>query len=501
MAKRPPTKLGTRKLSEVAKKIVKPDGIVSSGYPAVRDTCRKMGIVHDGWQVGLGRLVLAKRESGLYAAGIGGIIISICRQVGKTFTIASIIFALCILFPGMKVLWTAHRTRTSDETFMWMKGFTKRRKIAPYIDVVRSANGQQEVLFRNGSRIMFGARENGFGLGFDDVDAVIYDEAQRLTEKALDDMVPTTNAAQNPLVIYLGTPPRPTDKGEVFSARRKKAYAGTLKNAVYVEIGADPDAALDDRTQWAKANPSYPHRTREDAILRLRENLTDDSFRREALGIWDIDRGVESEISFVEWEGRSVGAPPDSPLKCIAIAFDVDGMHMSIAGAVRAGDRVHGELIDIYDGPVDGGLAAIADWLVEADEHGVPRWKRTAGIVLAGQSGAPTLAQYLRERKVPSMWIIQMTRGEYFAACQEMRDLVTAKNFTRLDEGQEALDDSVLCSKKEIRNQTGAWGWKATGDGDETPIEAVSCAAWGTRHSKLVGRYARAHKKRRVVRK
>jgi hypothetical protein len=59
----PPTKRGTRKLSDVARHVVVPTGIVSTGYPAVRDKCRDLGIVHDDWQQGLGRLILAKRAT------------------------------------------------------------------------------------------------------------------------------------------------------------------------------------------------------------------------------------------------------------------------------------------------------------------------------------------------------------------------------------------------------------------------------------------------------
>ena len=39
------------------------------------------------------------------------------RQVGKTFWVGAMIVALCTLFPGLTVLWTAHRTRTATRTF------------------------------------------------------------------------------------------------------------------------------------------------------------------------------------------------------------------------------------------------------------------------------------------------------------------------------------------------------------------------------------------------
>ena len=66
-----PTRAGTARLSEVARKVVQPTGIVSTGWPAVEQTCRtKLGVAFDEWQAGAGRLILAKREDGSLAAEI-----------------------------------------------------------------------------------------------------------------------------------------------------------------------------------------------------------------------------------------------------------------------------------------------------------------------------------------------------------------------------------------------------------------------------------------------
>lgn len=40
--------------------------------------------------------MLGKRADGLYAAGVGCVVVSICRQVGKTFLIGTMIVMLCI---------------------------------------------------------------------------------------------------------------------------------------------------------------------------------------------------------------------------------------------------------------------------------------------------------------------------------------------------------------------------------------------------------------------
>jgi phage terminase large subunit-like protein len=110
-------------LAEVARHVVLPTGIVSTGWPAVRDKARDLGVTFDPWQDGAGQVILSKRADGSYACSIGGVVISIPRQVGKTFLIGAIVFALCLLNPGLTVIWTAHHTTTSNQTFQSMQGF------------------------------------------------------------------------------------------------------------------------------------------------------------------------------------------------------------------------------------------------------------------------------------------------------------------------------------------------------------------------------------------
>lgn len=338
----PTTTVGTPKLSEVARHVVAPTGIVSTGWPAVRDTCKGFGVTFDGWQHGAGRLILAKRDGGEYAAGIGGVVLSIPRQVGKTFLVGAIVFALCLLKPGTTVLWTAHRLKTANETFSKMQAFAGRRKVKPNVAKIVLGSGDEAIEFHNGSRILFGARERGFGRGFDDVDIEVFDEAQILTESAIDDMVPATNAAKNPLLLFMGTPPRPKDPSEVFNAKRTEALSRQDHDTAYIEFSADPGADPEDREQWAKANPSYPGRTSESAMLRMKKNLTPSSFMREGLGIWDddIDGPQWKTITRADWVGCGVAMEPDEAgflSGPITLAIEMDAgsrlTHLIAAGA------------------------------------------------------------------------------------------------------------------------------------------------------------------------
>lgn len=474
MATQPKTSPGTRKLSEVARHICKPDGIASTGFPAVRDRAKAMGLGFDGWQDGLGRLALAKRADGLYAAGIGGVVMSIPRQVGKTYLIAAIVFALCTIFPNLTVIWTAHRTRTHNETFKKMQGMARKSKIAPYIENVRAANGEQEITFKNRSRILFGARESGFGRGFDEVDILVLDEAQILTEDAMSDMVPATNAAPNGLVFMMGTPPRPKDPGEVFTNVRRAALDGDT-DTLYVEFSADENASLEDRKQLAKANPSYPHRTSDAAIQRMRKLLgSDESFKREAYGIWDEAALAKKALNKTAWDSLAIPTAPADGRRVYAVRFSVDGSSVALAAAIRPDTGpIHVEGIKLASS--GDGTAWLVDWLLE-------RHEKAAQIVVDGKAGVGYLVNALREARVPASVIITAGTDTITTGASMLESAITAKDVTH--RGQEELDDQVKAAEKRKIGTNGGFGWAAPEGGNVALLDAVTLAYWGAKTTK-----------------
>lgn len=459
----PPTKNGDRKLSEVARHLVMPEGIVSTGWPSIEIQLERLGLPLDRWQQGLCQAILAKRESGQYACGIGGAIASIPRQSGKTHTIGALIFALCLSKPNVMVLWTAHRTRTHNETFKSMDSMANQKRIAPLVRAVRKTNGEQEIEFTNGSRILFGAREAGFGRGFAMVDVVVLDEAQILTEKAMEDMVPATNAAPNGLVLMIGTPPRPVDPGEVFTNRRKAALAGEDLDVLYVEFSADENASLEDRKQWAKANPSYPHRTSETSILRMRKLLgSDDSFRREALGIWD----AESKVSLFkehEWEaGRRETRPAGLSVDALALAVSIDLGHSAIVAASE--DEDGGAWVKpLHHGP---GTRGLVERCVELQDQ------FDVDVVIDGRGPGAVLIPHLEKAGVRLHIASTVDVLNAFANLE-----------TKVHEGQffhvsaPELDAAAAGAVRRAVGDRSALGRKKS-EADISPLEAASLAAW-----------------------
>lgn len=333
-----------RKLSEVAKRLAVPSGITGSYWPRVRATVgERLGLTLDRWQDGIAGLMLAHRADGVIAHTVGGFGLCVCRQVGKTHTVTCVLFGLCVEFPGLLAIWTSHHVKTNSETFLAVQSYCKRERIKPFIRNVYTGSGDEAVVFTNGSRILFGARERGFGRGIPGVDVLVNDEGQIMTQRAMQDMLATMNTSRLGLHVYVGTPPKPTDNSEVFRVLRQEAATGEATDLGWAEIGADDDIVdLDDPKQWLKANPSAPHRTPLVSIQRLRRRLDDDGFRREGLGLWDAEETSAFDIdAWAKLADRGADMPQRAAL---VIDMSPDRRHCWI-GAAGAIDTDEGEKV------------------------------------------------------------------------------------------------------------------------------------------------------------
>lgn len=454
------TKPGTRKLSEIARHVVIPSGIVSTAWPSVAKKAGEIGLGVDDWQEGIARLALAKRADGKFAAGIGGVVLSIPRQVGKTYLVALIIFCLCLLNSGLTVLWTAHRMKTAGETFSKLQAFTRKKKIAPHVLKVTTGAGDEVIYFTNGSRIMFGARERGFGRGFDNVDVEVFDEAQILTEAAVEDMVPATNVAPNPLLFFIGTPPRPKDPGEIFKGKRREALSGEDEDTVYVEFSADPGASENDRKQWRKANPSYPHRTDDAAMLRMKKALNvPGSFGREAMGKWDN----ESDVTIFEnWAaGKRDERPADLPLGALALAVSYDLKKSAVVAASVDDESVW--VKSLHYGP--GTSAVVARCKDLQDLYDVD-------IVVDGRGPGAFLIPDLEKAGVR---VYTATTGDALDAFANLETKVEEGDFLYV-EAQELEGSAAGAVKRDVGKRS-ALGRKHA-DSDISVLEAAMFAAW-----------------------
>lgn len=466
--RQPPTRRG---LLPEATHLVLPDGIASTSFPATEATCRKIGIEFDPWQQDLNRCILAKDAAGLYAADT--VVMSIPRQVGKTFDVGGLVFADSIINPGTTTVWTAHRFKVARESFNEMRAWAKTSLLKQHIDYddITTAAGNECIPFRNGSRIVFAARERGAVRGFTKVRRLVLDEGQILAEQALADLAPTMNQADNPQIIMMGTPPKPTDPSEVFTRVRAEALDGSGDGVLYVEFSAPEGCDPDDRDAWRIANPSFPSRTSEKAILRLRKLLSDDDFKREALGVWDAmatGRPFAPEV----WAARKDPASTLAEPVALAVAISLDGTAASLGMGGRREDGLeHAEVIERRQG-----TAGVVDRLVELAD----RWRPCATVLdPAGPAGA--LVPDLIERGFSTDPVGEqrrlhlMTAREYAQACGAFAASVINDRFRHLDDP--VLNRAVDSAK--TRPLSDAWAWSRKDGGDITPLEVVTLARHG----------------------
>lgn len=450
-----------RSLLPNARHLILPEGIVSTGFPAVEATCSEVGITFDPWQRDLNECIEAKGADGDYAADT--VFVSICRQAGKTFDIGGLVFADSIITPGTTTVWTAHRFPVAREAFNELCGLARLPLMAPHVncDDITTAAGNECIPFRNGSRILFKARERGAIRGFAKVKRLILDEAQILTESAMADMAPTQNQAVNPQIILLGTPPKPTDPGEVARRIRAEALAGTAEGTLYVEFSADPDADVNDVAAWGQANPSHPRRTSTKRILRLLRLLGEEDFRREGMGIWDEDSAV-MVLSLDRW-AELVGVEsqrPSSVVFSIEVSPDRKWGTIGLAGR-RSDGATHVQVVEARRG---------ASWIPARVAELRRKWSPLAVVVRSG-SPADSLVPALTEAGISTTAV---SPKDFSAACGLFVDKV-ADGSLRHD-GQPLLEVAIRAARERKSGDSRVWGPK--GDADASPLLGVVAAAF-----------------------
>lgn len=465
-------------------------GVRANSWEDVSDLSARAGVVLDPWQELILRVAMGERSDASWAAKRVGV--SVPRQNGKSQLLVARALAGVLLFGEKKIVVSAHQQDTAREAFAKLVEILEADGNSWLMDRVKpggilNAFAREAVRFRNGATIQFKARTAAGGRGFSS-DCLLLDEAQRLKRPAWVSINSTMSAMPNPQIWLLGTPPTREDidggMGEVFTSIRAAARDGVSTAAAWAEWGADPDAdgydPASEQTRWS-ANPAWTSRVNHEVVQGEFESYTVEEFAQDRLGIWLDDLGVQGTraISAETWTALGRADYPTDGVPSYGVAFSPNGMRLSVGGAFVAEFGAHLELIDVFAGSIEAGLAPIADWFV-AKVDGVPRWRRSASIVLSGAAGAGVLRQLLLDRKVPFRRITVATTPEYLQACEMLRQEAVQKTISHRTVGQEVLDNSVAVSDRDKRG-----GWMSTiPEGDETPTEAISLALWGARTSK-----------------
>lgn len=364
--------------------------------------------------------------------------------------------------------------------------FTNKEKpeIMDMVKNIRRTNGEEGIELHNGAMIEFSARTRQASRGFDGISLIVMDEAQSLSEEALEAIVSTLSASATGIrqMIFTGTPPYPNTQDEVFRRFRKAcidAYdKGEITSSSWHEWSV-PDGNLEkldtsDKKLWYQVNPALGLRLTEEFTEEEFKTLDKAGFARERLGWWNIPPSENIEQAYVidkeAWQACVSDYPKPDGKTAYGVKFTSDGSLVCLCGAVIP---PHGKarisLIKIQ--PMGYGLNWLAEWLNE-------RYSQASCVVIDGRNGAEVLVD-----KIADTWrfkgsIIRPSAMDLTSSVGLLLNEIAEHDVTWYRD-QEILNDSALSSTKRKIGQGFGFGGV-----NSAPIEACALALWGAKTCK-----------------
>lgn len=450
---------------------------LSSGY----------GLTPDEWQLQVLDGWLGRQGSGKWSSSRCGL--SVPRQNGKN-GVLEIVELFQMISLGRKILHTAHEVKTARKAFLRLASFFENERkfpeLAELVTTIRRTNGQEAVVLSNGGSCEFIARSKGSGRGFT-VDTLVMDEAQELSEDALAALLPTLSSApsKNPQQIMMGTPPGPTDTGEVFTRMRNEGVEGKSKRLCWMEWSAPSNPDLDDPQMWFEANPSLGNRLLMDTITDERDSMDDITFMRERLGMWSTSE-TQRVIPQEDWDACGVVAPKDDG-SSVSLAVDVSPSR-SCASVVACGMTVEGRpWVDVVES-----RRGTPEWVVDR-VAGICRTQDVRAVVIDEVGPAASFIDQLKRRGVV---VTSVKTRQMVAAVAEFYDTVMAHDLVHLN--QTSLSLAVAVARKRRLGDSWAWNRKDA-DSDITPLVAATLALYGQRFSQVRRPVRKKRERRKVV--
>lgn len=372
---------------------------------------------------------------------------------------------------GEWVIYTAHLQKTATETFMEIRSIFESDALKEYVSEIKAAIGREQIILKNGGRIMFVARTRNGGRGLHG-DCLIFDEAQEVTPEQLESFLPALAASKNPQTIYLGTPPDGNCDGTVFREIRRKAISRESKSTAWSEFSVKDIGDVTDRERWAATNPAMGRRIRETTVAAECEQMAPDSFARERLGWWApiVEKREDSAIDPKAWKKCASDELKPDGRTAYGIKFSADGMEVSLCGAVcPVNGKARVSLIERK--PTSEGIGWLVDWLNA-------RYNVACCVVIDGRNGVDVLID-----RILKVWrfkdsVIRANTKDMLSAVGTLTNEINEGTVTWYKK-QDALNESAISSVR--RPLAGGWAFGGT---DSAPIEACALALWGCRTSK-----------------
>lgn len=457
-------------------------GLSTARADEMIDLAAVAGLVLEPWQETAAESMTLSRSDGKWSAFEVGIQAN--RQNGKGSIIEARQLAGLFLWGEKLQLYTAHEFKTAQEMFMRVRDLIEGTpSLERMVSRIRTADGEEAIETKHGTRLKFMARSTSSGRGFTG-DVVYLDEAYKLKKQVMAAILSTMSARSitgNPQLIYASS--AGMVDSEVQENVRRRGLSGGSDRLVYMEWSATPWAELEpeDRARYdddiekyyddpetARAsNPAYGLRISDEFVKSERDALGSEEFARERLGIW-AQVGGSATIPPEWWAGAErVNAPkPERVSFAVDVPPSRDSAVIAAAIEYEGGEKVHVTVVE-----QDYGTAWVPQRLAELRA----KWAPVAIVVDAG-SAAGALLPELKRRRIPTK---QINMRELGAASGAFYDLLKQKRMSH--EGQEQLNEAVAAGRQRPLGSDGSmWAWSRKNTlSDISPLVAATLALSG----------------------
>jgi len=386
------------------------------------------------------------------------LVLTVPRQSGKTTLILAIMIHRALFYGRpQRIAYTAQTGHDARQKLLDdFVPILERSPFAGLIDRVYRANGDEAIIFGNGSRIEVLRNSISAGHGRT-LDLAIIDEAfadeDDVREQALLPTMATKKDAQILVVSTAGTErslylKRKVDQG------RAASEADPGEGIAYFEWSASPDDDPFDVEVWRRVMPALGHTVSEKAVHHALQSMTLNEFRRSYLNVWST---VSEQMIPAKVFAASCSAKV-APAGALTFAVDValDRSRGSIAVCDQQGNI---ELIENKDGVA---------WIQQRTLELFRRWKGT--VVVDGYGPASSFVDPLKQLGVP---INVYRTADVVAACALFYDAILDK--TIHVKSDDRLDKAVAAATRRAVGQQ--WLFQRnTPDADISPLYAATLA-------------------------
>ncbi len=321
--------------------------------------------------------------------------------------------------------------------------------------------GNENVLFRNGSRINVLSTQKASGHG-KTLDLAVLDEffadIDDRREQAVRPAQITKTHAQTWGLSTAGTA-ESVPLWHKVEVGRAAVDAGRDSGIAYFEWSAAPDDDPGDEDVWRACMPAIGHTIEIDLIRHEFETMAEGEFRRAYLNQWTTT--AERVLPVADWD--AVCSPDVVPVGGLCFGVDVDPMRAAAAiVCCDASGRL--ELVETGSG---------VGWLTGRVTELALQHRATVGVDTASPAHS-----FADEWERQGVTVKRLSSREMAGACGTFYDAVTNRTIQiRKDPALPELDRAAAGARKRVSGDVWYWARKDN-TVDVSPLVAASIARW-----------------------